>query len=691
MENLTVDRFLICGMGSLGQYCLFHLKRFAIANYDLKISGVDLALPDAWEMPQAKNLLDRELILGDCRQEEVLLQAGVRYCRAILLTTDDEGVNVQAAIAARRLNPDIRLIIRSARPRLNQLLEQQLGDVVALEPTEIAAAAFALEGLGSGIRGVVDLGEHQLQIVEQELSFGDRRFDQLPVHQIHQPSYRFIAAQAHSTRQGSIAPVEGASDTFHRVSPESVLKVGDRVTYVELSPSEARSRLGRQRTALTRLLQQLLAACLRPRSQWRRLRQWLQEQPARQVIGLGLALALALGMTGILAFKWGVPTMTWRKAASTSLTLLLGGYGDVFGGLDNDPVPTWLQGLSAFISLSSIAFVLGGLSLFAERAISSRFSFLRAKPVIPRQSHAIVIGLGRVGQRTMRNLQRFRQSLVAISTTVQSIQPDPSLPALWAPLLSGNPGELLERANFAQAKSVIAVTDDQLLNLEIALTVREAMQEQALPLPRLVVRTFDQRFSDNLAQLLPDVRVLTVHAIAAQAFAGAAFGEDVLALFRLQDHTVLATEYRVELGDSLVGKQLGQVAYGYGVMPIFHQRVEAGMVGQGGILPKDDCLLEVGDRLVVLASINGLRRIQYGEAFPPQRWQLTIQQPLNSAFLQSGGDALAQIAGLPLEEARVFMEQLPGTVALLMYPYQAARLKHKLSRQLAVELSLDEG
>lgn len=698
METVTsIDRFLICGLGSLGQYCLFHLGRFAVPGYGIQIRGIDRAIPEDWEITHLGELLDGELILGDCRQEETLLKAGVQDCRAVLLVTQDESVNVEAAIAARRLNPHIRLVVRSSRPQLNRLLEQQLGNFVALEPTAMAAHAFALEGLGSSIRGIVNLDQHQLQVVERQVLPGEHRFDQLPVHQLHRRSYRLI--------NGSPSPqravperlwVDGPSETFHRLAPDWMLAAGDRVTYVELVPSaHGPSRRKGDHRGRLRLPRQLLPrywwrAIARPRTQWQQFRQWLQDQPARQVIGLGLLLALGLGLLGTLSLKLGLPQLTWQKAISTALILLLGGYGDVFGGLDNEAVSVWLQAISLLITLISLAFVFGGLGLLAERLISARFGLFRRRPVIPQQQHAIVIGLGRVGQRITTELQRFRQPLVAISTA-RPTQPGPSPLDLSMPLLMGNPVQLLQQANLATAKSVIIVTDDQLLNLELALTVREAIAQVSpnpVPGPGLVVRTFDQRFSDNLSQLLPDVQVLTVHGIAAEAFAGAAFGEDILTLFRLQDQTILVTEYQVERDDTLMGKRLGQVAYGYGVMPIFHQ--PAGSLAfqdaSDGLMPGDEVLLKEGDRLVVLASINGLRRIEHGEAFPAQRWRLNIQKPLNPEFLHSGGNTLARVGGLPLEQARAFMATLPNVLELGLYAYQAESLRRELGKQLVIEL-----
>lgn len=57
----------------------------------------------------------------------------------------------------------------------------------------------------------------------------------------------------------------------------------------------------------------------------------------------------------------------------------------------------------------------------------------------------------------------------------------------------------LGKVNLPTAKGVIAVTNDEMLNLEVAL-----MAYAANPNIRLVIRTYEQRFNDNLAKLLPN-------------------------------------------------------------------------------------------------------------------------------------------------------------------------------------------
>jgi Trk K+ transport system NAD-binding subunit len=246
----------------------------------------------------------------------------------------------------------------------------------------------------------------------------------------------------------------------------------------------------------------------------------------------------------------------------------------------------------------------------------------------------------------------------------------------------------LSEVNLAYARSVLVATEDQMLNLEVALLARDAASQVNRTI-NLVVRTSDQRFSKHVAGLLPDAKALCAYALSAEAFVGAAFGENILGLFRLENQTVLVTEYMIEADDTLNGKLLSQVAYGYGVVPIYYQ---SGQEAEGKLMPSDDTQLRIGDRLVVLATIDSLNRIEWGEPMPPRRWQLQALKPLTPGATFSAGDILENISGCSLAEAREFMDSLPtvlrvpGVLELPLYDHQAYRLVQKLRKLLPVRL-----
>ena len=66
-------------------------------------------------------------------------------------------------------------------------------------------------------------------------------------------------------------------------------------------------------------------------------------------------------MVGTLLLKYtyyGQGDLTWVKSISLGAILLLGGYGDVFGGFDKPVTPGWVQLVCLLITLFSILVVL---------------------------------------------------------------------------------------------------------------------------------------------------------------------------------------------------------------------------------------------------------------------------------------------------------------------------------------------
>lgn len=131
-----MDYFLVCGLGYLGQHCVIALKKFGV-----KVIAIEKNPPSDWEVKNLRESLD-ELIIGDCSQQHLLLKTPISQIRAALIVTTVEKVNLETAIALRRLNSHTRLIVRGDRENLNYLLSNQLGNFVAYEPKHLPANAY---------------------------------------------------------------------------------------------------------------------------------------------------------------------------------------------------------------------------------------------------------------------------------------------------------------------------------------------------------------------------------------------------------------------------------------------------------------------------------------------------------------------------------------------------------------------
>lgn len=655
-NQIEPSRFLVCGLGSLGQYCATVLKEFGVI-----VGAITIADPNHWDtdLPQLE-----QVVIGDCRQADVLEKARVKECRAVLLVTSDERVNVEAAFEIRLLNPTVRLVVRSGKQNLNALLGQSLGNFVAFEPTQLPAPAFAIAALASEIRGFVHLGDHLLRVVKVPIEPDHRWCDRRLLHELNASTRRVLS----HIPAGTQLPTE-----FHQWEPDTRVQAGDLIAFIEVTESLTNPALAAV-TPPVRLQRDRLGQRIRLRLSGFYVRQkvvsfWrstAQQQAKRVAILVGVAMLFLL-ITGTTILKLTQPQISLLKAFYAAGVMLLGSYDTVFGIFSpQDAIPLWLRLMNLGYMMAGTASIAVLYALLTETLLAAKFQLPKKRPLVPQQNHVVLIGLGRVGRRVAALLQQIGQPLVGVSN--QSVEAGvlPQLPLVVSELTNA-----LSKVNLASAKSVVIATDDEMANLEIGL-----MAHAANPACAIVIRTFDPRFSTSIDRLLPYAKVLCAYELAAEAFVAAAFGENVLNLIRLNEQTVLVIEYSVESDDRLNGQLLAEVAYGYGVVPVLHQRATQNTVR---LMPSDDAKLAVGDRLVVLATITSLQQIERGEMLPCQ-WQVHIDKAISKDAIFEGATAIARVSGCSINLARDRMNRLPGLLPVDLYQHQAQRLVRELGK-----------
>jgi Trk K+ transport system NAD-binding subunit len=637
------DFILVCGLGSLGQQCVSYLKEFGVC-----VIAIDDAIGKPWEVTDLPTLLE-DLVIGDCRQRDVLQRAKITQCRAVLLVTSSETVNVQAAFVARSLNPTVRLVIRSDQQNLNQLLEQQLGNFTAFEATQLPAPAFALAALQQETVGLFRLSNQLVRIVQQQIAPDHHWCDRRKLHQLNNSTRNVLS------HNGS---------PFCGWDREQTIRTGDTIVYAEvdeITPQRSRKK-SLQKLKLPTFLD------LFQNQNFKHLLQqiWQGSSQTQKVAIASVATVAGLSLLGTLLFWLNYPNLTIQDAFFTTAILLLGGYGDLFGQVKLElPLPWGLRIFSLILTIAGTAFVGVLYALLTERLLTVKFQLLKRRPPVPKNDHIVIVGLGRVGQRAAMLLQELQQPLVGIHST--AIEPT-VLPEM--PLLTGKLTTALAKANLSTARSVIVCTDDEVANLEIALTARE--QNPAL---NLVIRIFDLRFRDSIQHLLPYAKVLGAYRLSAAAFAAAAFGETILNLFRLNQQTTLVAEYKITETDTLSGHLLSEVSGGYGIVPILYQSVQE----MEQWMPTEDIRLGACDRLVVIATMEGLRNVEQGK-MALKTWRVEVSKALTQDAKFDGIMAIARITGCGIDAATQAMKTLPTLLPFQLYPHQAQRLVLQLKK-----------
>src|SRR5713226_8141024 len=120
---------VLCGLGRVGVRVLDFLRA----------AGLPVVVIDFKCDPNDPRLSGFTVVNGDFREAAILEQAGIRTARAVLIVTSDDLINTSAALAVRRLNPDVRIVVRMFNPNLLARLGRAVGNVQALSVSALTA------------------------------------------------------------------------------------------------------------------------------------------------------------------------------------------------------------------------------------------------------------------------------------------------------------------------------------------------------------------------------------------------------------------------------------------------------------------------------------------------------------------------------------------------------------------------
>ena len=101
------------------------------------------------------------------------------------------------------------------------------------------------------------------------------------------------------------------------------------------------------------------------------------------------------------------------------------------------------------------------------------------------------------------------------------------------------------------------------------------------------------------------------------------------------------------------------------------------------LMPSPETRLKVGDRIIVLATVDGLKRIEQGNILLTSRcWSVKIHAIPNQDAAFEGANAIARISGCDLGLARRLIKSLPRTLPMPFYQHQAQSLIRELRKIL---------
>jgi Trk K+ transport system NAD-binding subunit len=147
-RNTEAPPVLIIGAGKVGQAAASLLTR----------KGVEVRAIDRYDSA-LESLRDAgaTLIAGDAADRRVLERAGIQKASSVLLTTNDDAMNIYLAVYCRRLNPALRIVSRVTHERNVEAIHRAGADFVlsyttlGVEAVMSLLRGYQLAVLGEGV------------------------------------------------------------------------------------------------------------------------------------------------------------------------------------------------------------------------------------------------------------------------------------------------------------------------------------------------------------------------------------------------------------------------------------------------------------------------------------------------------------------------------------------------------------
>jgi Trk K+ transport system NAD-binding subunit len=159
------DHAVVIGLGTVG----YRISR------QLQDVGMDVAALDSRPQNRFISLARRRgipVLVGDGRFRDNLHQLSTDTARVVLAVTDDDLVNLEAALLAKDLNPKVKVVARLFDAALAERAQRQLGIDVCRSMSMLAAPAFVAATFGEGGLSTLERGGRLWLLAEQPIEEG---------------------------------------------------------------------------------------------------------------------------------------------------------------------------------------------------------------------------------------------------------------------------------------------------------------------------------------------------------------------------------------------------------------------------------------------------------------------------------------------------------------------------------------
>lgn len=169
-QSDSFDTVIVCGLGRIGYRVV---KSLHALHPRPQIVVVCKSETTPGPFVEEVQTLGARLVYGDARRIEVLHAAAIDRACAVVAATSDDLLNVQIGLTARRLHPDIDLVLRVLSDALAERLTILFGVHTTFSVSALAAPTLAAAAVVRGIDYAIEIAEHILSTIPLEVQPGD--------------------------------------------------------------------------------------------------------------------------------------------------------------------------------------------------------------------------------------------------------------------------------------------------------------------------------------------------------------------------------------------------------------------------------------------------------------------------------------------------------------------------------------
>jgi voltage-gated potassium channel Kch len=531
--------------------------------------------------------------------------AGVAVANAVICVADDDATNLEIALLARKANPTVRVVARLANSVLREAVAAGNGPGAILDVADLAAPSVVDACLArtthmfdaAGIRFMVSDTE-----APRDASLREIYGDLAPVAVIH---------GERSPTPGHVVPCPGRDERVRAGDWTAMIGTADEFAARGIKIRKQRTGTRVHRPPLRRLLDTL-----------RTVRDDINPTFYR---ALAVMLVLLLGSTVMLRFAYKYRGMGWVDALYfSSETLATVGYGD-FSFINQ---PTWLRLWGVAMMFAGVFTVAVLVAFIADLLLSRRFFHSAGRGKVRHlRNHIVVVGLGSFGIRVVSDLYAAGYDVAVIErdddNRFLSTVADLDVPVIFG---DATLRQTLESARVDVARAVAVLTQDDMVNIETGIVLREMMGPRLMPevyrpdLP-IVLRVYDQELGAAVAQRFEFEYVRSTVELATPWFIGAAMGLQVLTTFSVGQRSFMVGAVRIEPGSELDGIRMFEMSTKTRVFAITREDAPV------KLHPRRDARLAAGDTAYIVGPyrelLDMLRKGQHvqqsGDGFSPAK------------------------------------------------------------------------